>query len=112
MTRKSIDPIEDLPAFGHGRSATALALTLTPAVVDAGEDFRLTGRLPSARDGETLVVEWREEGGTWASFPISVTARPDGTFESRVFIGSPGERQFRVRSNSGAATPPATVRIS
>jgi acyl carrier protein len=88
------------------------SLTLTPAQVSAGEDFRLTGQLPSASDGETLVVEWREDGGEWAPFPITVTARPDGTFESRVYIGSPGERQFRVRSNSGRATPPAIVRIS
>ena len=91
---------------------TNATLTLTPARVNAGEDFRLSGRLPSARDGETLAVEWREGGGQWAPFPITVTARPDGTFESRVYISSPGERQFRVRSSSGSATPPAVVRIS
>jgi acyl carrier protein len=91
---------------------TSATLTLTPAHVNAGEDFRLSGRLPSAHDGENLAVEWREGGGTWAPFPITVTARPDGTFESRVYISSPGERQFRVRSKSGSATPPAVVRIS
>jgi acyl carrier protein len=87
-------------------------LTLTPDVVRAGEDFRLTGTLPNARAGETLIIEWREEGGTWAAFPITLTANPDGTFASRVYIGSPGERQFRVRSSEGGATPTATVRIS
>ena len=91
---------------------SAASLTLTPAQVNVGEDFRLSGQLPSANEGETLSIEWREAGGTWAPFPITVTARPDGTFESRVFIGSPGERQFRVRSSSGSATPPAIVRIS
>jgi acyl carrier protein len=91
---------------------TDATLTLTPAQVNAGEDFRLSGRLPSARDGESLAVEWREGGGKWAPFPITVTARPDGTFASRVYISSPGERQFRVRSSSGSATPPAVVRIS
>lgn len=91
---------------------TDARLVLTPAQVNVGEDFRLSGRLPSARGGETLAVEWRERGGTWAAFPITVTARPDGTFESRVYIGSPGARQFRVRSSSGSATPPAIVRIS
>jgi acyl carrier protein len=91
---------------------TEATLTLTPAEVSAGEDFRLSGRLPSARDGETLEVEWREGGGTWAPFPITVTARPDGTFESRVYISSPGEHQFRVRSESGSATPTAVVQIS
>ena len=106
--------------FGDGKASrrpsppapTEASLALTPERVSAGEDFRLSGRLPSARDGETLTIEWRDAGGTWAKFPVTVTARPDGTFESRVYIGSPGERQFRVRSNSGAATPPATVRIS
>jgi acyl carrier protein len=91
---------------------TDASLTVTPAQVSAGEDFQLSGRLPSARGGETLAVEWREDGGTWAPFPIKVTARPDGTFESRVYISSPGERQFRVRSGSGSTTPPAVVRIS
>ena len=88
------------------------SLTFSPAAVNAGEDFQLSGRLPSAGEGETLIVEWREDGGPWAPFPITVTARADGTFESRVFIASPGERQFRVRSDAGAATPTATVRIS
>ena len=92
-------------------SPTDASLALTPEVVEVGEDFRLSGQLPSARAGETLVVEWRDAGGTWAPFPITVSAREDGSFESRVYIGSPGERQFRVRSNSGPATPPATVRI-
>ncbi|HJR89948.1 MAG TPA: phosphopantetheine-binding protein [Aeromicrobium sp.] len=108
--------------FGNGGSRptpsptsaapTDASLTLTPDVVSAGEDFRLTGTLPSARAGETLIVEWREDGGTWAAFPITVTANQDGTFASRVYIGSVGERQFRVRSREGGATPPATVRIS
>jgi len=93
-------------------SGTDASLTLTPQLVQAGEEFQLSGRLPSAREGETLTVEWREDGGTWAPFPITVTARPDGTFESRVYISSPGERQMRVRSSSGSATPPAVVRIS
>ena len=105
------------PSSRNGASPTNAAptnatLTVTPARVSAGEDFRLSGRLPSARDGESLAVEWREDGGTWAPFPIKVTARPDGTFESRVYISSPGERQFRVRSSSGSATPSAVVRIS
>ena len=99
-------------ASPRNAAPTNASLTLTPAQVSAGEDFQLSGRLPTARDGETLVVEWREDDGTWAPFPITVTARPDGTFESRVYIASPGERQFRVRSNSGPATPPAIVRIS
>lgn len=106
------DPFGDADRPKPTPTPTNAHLALTPDRVTAGEDFRLTGRLPSAREGETLVVEWREGGGTWAPFPITVTARPDGSFESRVYIGSPGERQFRVRSNSGAATPPATVRIS
>jgi acyl carrier protein len=106
------DPFGDADRPKPTPTPAGASLTLTPDVVDAGEDFRLSGRLPSAGDGETLTVEWREDGGTWAPFPITVTARPDGTFESRVYIGSPGERQFRVRSNSGSATPTAVVRIS
>ncbi len=108
------DPFGDADRPKPSPTPTGASLTLTPAQVSAGEDFRLSGRLPSASDGETLIVEWREDGGTgtWAPFPITVTARPDGTFEARVYIGSPGERQFRVRSNSGSATPQATVRIS
>jgi len=106
------DPFGDADRPKPSPTPTNAHLTLTPDAVSAGDDFQLTGRLPSARDGENLIVEWREDGGTWAPFPITVTARPDGTFASRVFIGSPGEHQFRVRSNSGAATPPATVRIS
>ncbi|HKY58621.1 MAG TPA: acyl carrier protein [Aeromicrobium sp.] len=109
----SDDPFGDAGATPAPTSAApaGASLTLTPAQVRAGEDFRLSGRLPSARDGAALILEWREEGGTWAPFPITITARPDGTFESRVYIGSPGERQFRVRSSSGPATPTAVVRI-
>ena len=106
------NPSDRNDASPRTAAPTDATLTLTPARVNAGEDFRLSGRLPSARDGETLAVEWREGGGHWAPFPITVTARPDGTFESRVYISSPGERQFRVRSSSGSATPPAVVRIS
>lgn len=92
--------------------ATDASLTLTPALVSVGEEFRLTGRLPSTRPGEELTIEWREDGGTWTAFPVTATANPDGTFGTRIYIGSPGERQFRVRSSSGSATPAATVRIS
>lgn len=91
---------------------TEARLILTPARVSVGEDFRLSGRLPSAQGGEELVIEWREDGGSWAPFPVTATANPDGTFGTRVYIGSAGERQFRVRSSSGSATPPAIVRIS
>jgi acyl carrier protein len=107
------DPFGDADRPKPSPTPTDAHLALTPDAVNAGDDFRLSGRLPSAREGETLIVEWREAaGGTWAAFPITVTARPDGSFESRVFVGSAGERQFRVRSSSGSATPPATVRIS
>lgn len=89
------------------------SLTATPGIVSSGERFRLSGRLPAARPGETLVVEWRDSGGTWATFPITVTARDDGSFESQVYIASPGEREFRVRSQAaGGSTPPTLVRIS
>lgn len=106
------DPFGDADRPKPSPTPTGASLTLTPAQVSAGDDFRLSGRLPRAREGETLIIEWREDGGTWAPFPVTVTARPDGTFESRVYIASAGERQFRVRSDSGAATPPATIRIS
>jgi acyl carrier protein len=112
----TVDPFGNAGASPTPSSTSAAPtdarLNLTPASVNVGDDFRLIGRLPSARGGEALIVEWREDGGPWAPFPITVAARPDGTFESRVYISSPGERQFRVRSNSGPATPPATVRIS
>jgi acyl carrier protein len=89
------------------------SLTATPGIVSTGQRFRLAGRLPGARPGETLVVEWRDSGGTWATFPITVTARDDGSFESQVYIASPGEREFRVRSQgAGGSTPPTLVRIS
>jgi acyl carrier protein len=91
---------------------TDATLAVTPELVDTGEDFQLSGRLPGVQDGEELIIEWREDGGTWAPFPVTATARPDGTFETRMYIGSPGEREFRVRSGSGSATPTATVRIS
>lgn len=88
------------------------ALTATPGLVATGERFRLSGRLPGAREGEQLIIEWREDGGVWAAFPVTATARPDGTFETQVYIASPGERQFRVRSSgSSNATPQAVVRI-
>jgi len=106
------DPFGDADRPKPSPTPTGASLVLTPANVSAGEDFQLRGRLPSARDGETLIVEWREDGGTWAPFPVTVTARPDGTFGSRVYIASPGERQFRVRSDSGSTTPQAVVRIS
>jgi acyl carrier protein len=106
------------PPGNDGASATTPAprtgasLAVTPEVVQAGEDFYLSGRLPNATEGEILTIEWRDASGTWAPFPVTVTARADGTFESRVYIASPGERQFRVRASSGPATPPAKVRIS
>ncbi len=108
----SADPFGDADRPKPSPTPTGASLTLTPARVSAGEDFRLSDRLPSARAGENLIVEWRDAGGTWAPFPITVAARPDGTFESRVYIGSQGEREFRVRSSSGRATPPAKVQIS
>lgn len=88
------------------------SLTATPAQVSAGERFRLSGQLPGASEGERLVIEWREDGGNWADFPVTATARPDGTFDTQVYIASPGERQFRVRSSgSSDATPEAVVSI-
>ncbi|MFL6090025.1 MAG: acyl carrier protein [Aeromicrobium sp.] len=93
--------------------ASRPTLTANPGIVKTGDHFQLTGRLPRARPGETLHLEWREAGGTWAPFPVTVTARDDGTFESQVYISSPGEREFRVRSDgAGGSTPPTLVRIS
>jgi len=90
-------------ACGTGACATAVA------AVRRG----LTGRkVELMLDGGSLFIEWREDDGTWAPFPVTATARPDGTFETRMYIGSPGEREFRVRNSTGTATPTATVRIS
>lgn len=93
--------------------ADTASLTATPGIVSAGDRFRLSGRLPNATPGETLTIEWREAGATWAPFPVTATARDDGTFETQVYIGSPGEREFRVSSRgAGGTTPPTMVRIS
>jgi acyl carrier protein len=105
-------PRDDEPRTRRATPPSA-SLTATPGIVSAGERFSLAGRLPAAQPGETLLVEWRDSGGTWATFPITVTARDDGTFESQVYIASPGEREFRVRSQAaGGSTPPTMVRIS
>jgi acyl carrier protein len=104
-------PDDDAPR--PAKTPTSANLTASPGIVNTGERFRLAGRLPNARPGETLIIEWRESGGTWAAFPVTVTARDDGSFESQVYIASPGEREFRVRSDAaGGATPPTIVRIS
>jgi acyl carrier protein len=91
---------------------TGASLTVDPDLVDAGEDFRLTGQLPGTEPGEQLIIEWREDGGAWEPFPVSANANPDGTFGTRIFLASQGEREFRVRTEDGTATPPVTVRIS
>jgi acyl carrier protein len=109
---ETADPFGDADRPTPSETPTDAALAATPELVDTGEDFQLSGRLPGAQDGEELIIEWREDGGTWAPFPVTATARPDGTFETRMYIGSPGEREFRVRNSSGSATPTATVRIS
>ncbi|HUQ00024.1 MAG TPA: phosphopantetheine-binding protein [Aeromicrobium sp.] len=94
-------------------TSVSASLTATPGIVRAGQRFSLAGRLPNARPGESLLVEWRDSGGAWAPFPISVTAGDDGAFASQVYISSPGEREFRVRSQAaGGSTPPTMVRIS
>jgi acyl carrier protein len=104
---------DDEPPASASPTPSGAALTATPGTVSTGERFSLAGRLPSAHVGDTLIVEWRESGGAWASFPISVTARDDGSFESQVYISSPGDREFRVRSEAGGGiTPPATVHIN
>ena len=106
------DPLGPSDAPTSAATPTDASLTATPDLVSVGEDFQLTGRLPSAQAGENLIIEWRENGGTWAPFPVTATAGADGTFGTRLYIGSPGEREFRVRTSAGPATPTATVRIS
>ena len=106
------DPFGDADRPRPSATPTDATLSVSPEMVSTGDDFQLSGRLPSAQDGEELIIEWREDGGTWAPFPVTATARPDGTFETRMYIGSPGEREFRVRSSSGSATPTVAVRIS
>lgn len=80
--------------------------------VAPGERFPIQGVLPTVNSGTVLQVEVKDGDGPWDDFPVTVTARDGGRFETQIYTSRTGERKFRVTDKaSGDSTPEITVTI-
>lgn len=80
--------------------------------VAPGERFPIQGVLPTVKSGTVLQVEVKDGDGPWDDFPVTVTARDGGRFETQIYTSRTGERKFRVTDRgSGDSTPEITVTI-
>ncbi|MBC9225565.1 hypothetical protein GL325_04440 [Aeromicrobium sp. 636] len=80
--------------------------------VAPGERFAIVGVLPSVDAGTVLQIQVKDGDGPWDDFPVTVTARDGGSFETKIYTSRTGERKFRVIDKaSGDNTPDIPVTI-
>jgi len=80
--------------------------------VAPGERFPIEGVIPGVGNGTVLQVQVKDGDGPWDDFPVTVTARDGGRFETQIYTSRTGERKFRVTDKaSGESTPVITVTI-
>lgn len=80
--------------------------------VSPGERFPIEGVLPTVKTGTVLQVQVKDGDGPWDDFPVTVTARDGGRFQTQIYTSRTGERKFRVTDKaSGDSTPEITVTI-
>lgn len=119
----------EAPATAAASDATPSVSTYSPPPVDEddtdeavlrgpgskvspGQHFALSGTIPSVAAGTTLQVQVKEPNQAWADFPVTVTTREGGIFETELKTTRTGERQFRLLDKvSNSKTPPFTVTI-
>jgi len=86
-------------------------LTASPEAADSFEQVTLSGRLPGVAAGTSLQVE-RREGGSWVTFPVTVTTDASGGFSTFVELGQVGPNELRlVLPGSTRSTPQVTVTV-
>lgn len=87
-----------------------ITLSVGQAEVSAMQRIDLTGTYPVG--GGAILQVQRFEGGSWADFPVTVSASSDGAFATYVMTGQSGETKFRMLdTDTGKVSNVVTVKI-
>lgn len=78
-----------------------------------GERFPIVGRLPKSKDGQSLLIQIRDDDDSpWDEFPVQLTASDGGRFETKIWTSRTGERTIRVTDpDTKESTPEIKVTI-
>ena len=93
------------------RDPREATLNASPLQANTSEQVSLTGRFPGLGAGILLQVQ-RREGGVWTDFPVTMTTDHGGVYSTWIITGHTGPNRFRIKSETGAATPTVIVQIT